>query len=325
MKNIAFYKNYFVFLRWLMIELATQHLQMSLHLPEDGFYRGTRFDHSGVWDSLLFRGVELCGRWFTAYNPLMHDVVCGPAEEFSLFLPASVAPLAVKVGVGLLQLDNAPYDRFKLYPVLDGGEWTVKAGPEAVRYCHRLKGFYEYEKTVALTGEASFEIRHELRGIYEGEVYNHNFFTMGKMEVGPSRLIDFPFTPDGTWRAAYDSVGFTASGVRFSRRLGAGESVYCGNINARAQAGGTLPSASYNLPKSAEGDASSALSTGMPYQMSIAEGPLRVSVEGSVPVSRTVLWANHRIACLEPYNTLSVGPAAPARWTVRYALQCADT
>ena len=323
MKKFAFYNIFFrIFAAMKMLALQSACLQMLLHHPEDGFYRGTRFDHAGVWDSLLFRGVELCGRWFPSYDPFMHDAVCGPAEEFSpVFLEGG---RILKIGVGLLQADGAPYDRFKLYPVLDGGQWTVEAGPSSVRFFHRLPGFYEYEKTVALTGEASFEIRHALRGSYQGEVYNHNFFTMGKMAVGPSRLVDFPFTPAGTWRAQYDSVGFTASGVRFYRPLQEGESVYCGNIHAAAQADGTSPSASFNWPKSAEGDVPSA-AMGMPYRMSLAEGAFRVSVEGSVPVSRTVLWANHRIACLEPYNTLSVRPAAPDCWTLCYEIDTIDT
>ena len=351
MKKFAFYNIFFrIFAAMKMLALQSACLQMLLHHPEDGFYRGTRFDHAGVWDSLLFRGVELCGRWFPSYDPFMHDAVCGPAEEFSpVFLEGG---RILKIGVGLLQADGAPYDRFKLYPVLDGGQWTVEAGPSSVRFFHRLPGFYEYEKTVALTGEASFEIRHALRGSYQGEVYNHNFFTMGKMAVGPSRLVDFPFTPAGTWRAQYDSVGFTDSGVRFYRPLQEGESVYCGNIHAAAQAEGTSPSASFNWPKSAECNAPSALpcaqaegtspsasynwpksaegdvpsaAMGMPYRMSLAEGAFRVSVEGSVPVSRTVLWANHRIACLEPYNTLSVRPAAPDCWTLCYEIDTIDT
>ena len=69
-----------------MYEIASEKLKMVLHRPSDGFYQGTRFDRSGVFDSLQFDGVELCGRWFSRYDPFMHDAVCGPAEEFSLFV-----------------------------------------------------------------------------------------------------------------------------------------------------------------------------------------------------------------------------------------------
>lgn len=278
-----------------MYTIGTHSLQMRLHIPGDGFYEGTRFDRSGVWDSLRFQGMELCDRWFSSYHPAMHDAVCGPAEEYSpVFLPGGKI---LKMGVGLLKADDAPYDRFKLYPILDGGEWTAACdGANRVVYRHRLEGYYDYSKEIVLTGESSFEIRHSLRGPFEGEVYNHNFFTMGKLEVGPSREIDFPFSPEGTWRAVYDSVAFTPSGVRFLRALREGESVYCGDIHEAGR-------------------------EGMPYALSLKEGEVTVSIGGSLPVSRTVLWSNHRIACLEPYNRLSVGPGETFSWTVSYHIQ----
>ena len=48
--------------------------------------------------------------------------------------------------------------------------------------------------------------------------------------------------------------------------------------------------------------------------MFISDNGVRVHIEGDLPVTRTVLWANHRIACLEPYNTIQT----PVRWTIRY-------
>ena len=60
---------------------------------------------------------------------------------------------------------------------------------------------------------------------------------------------------------------------------------------------------------------------GMPYAMSISEGPLRVSIQGDVPVFKTVLWANHRIACLEPYNRISALPGQAFCWNLEYTLR----
>ena len=118
---------------------------------------------------------------------------------------------------------------------------------------------------------------------------------MGKMETGPSRRIDFPFRPEGTWRAAYDSVAFTDGGIRFSRILREGESVYAGDVH---QAG----------------------KTGMPYEFTLHEGPLSLSIRGDVPVIHSVFWANHRIACVEPYNRLEAAPGETLRWTIHYQL-----
>lgn len=300
-------------------------MTLELHTPQDGFYKGTRFDRGGVFKSLVFGGIEMCGQWFESYSPTMHDAVLGPAEEFSPMPvtpgtahvthstshitpshspvtpgPSPVIPgpdreshTLLKPGVGIIDIGPEPYDRFKLYRIVDPGRWEV----DGMRFRHILEGYYDYTKEIVVTGENSFEIRHCYKAFsaYEGDVYNHNFFTFGKFEIGPSRQIDFPFRPEGTWRAEYDSVGFTESGIRFSRQLQKGESVYTGNIHEAGK-------------------------EGMPYAMSISEGPLRVSLQGDVPVFKTVLWANHRIACLEPYNRISVLPGHDFRWNIEYTL-----
>lgn len=278
-----------------MMLLSNDTLKAVLHEPLDGFYRGTRFDRSGVFDSISFKSVEIAGRWFSAYNPYMHDAVCGPAEEFSSigFEDASPGECFLKPGVGLLiRPDDAPYDRFRLYSVADPGSWTMEVRQDHAGFRHVMPGIYDYRKEVVLTGPDSMEIRHSLTSLgahLEGEVYNHNFWTMGFMAVGPQRQMDFPFRPEGHWRSEYDSVALTASGVRFSRKLAEGESVYMGDIH---EAGGH----------------------GMPYSMTLRDGGLGIEISGDVPVTHTVLWANHRVACLEPYNSF----AAPFSWTVRY-------
>ena len=295
-----------------MYQLVSESLQLTLHRPGDGFYEGTRFDRSGVFASLLFRGVEMAGPWFSAYVPTMHDAVQGPAEEFSAigFNEAAPGETFLKIGVGLLRRpDEAPYDRFRLYEIVDPGHWEVVSFADRITFRHGLEGWYEYDKEIVLTGESSFEIRHALQGLVplEGEVYNHNFFTFGKMAVGPSRQMDFPFRPAGDWRAVYDSVGFTGSGIRFSRPLAEGESVYTGNLHAAGHDG--MP---YDLTiREAAGDLS--------FRPSEASGEISVHITGDVPVTHTVLWANHRIACLEPYNAFRTAPGSPCRWTLRYA------
>ena len=238
----------------------------------------------------------MAGRWFEKYSPTMHDAVCGPAEEFT---PSSsgLSRGSIKIGVGLLDIGSAPYDRFCLYPITNPGKWSVEAGENAIIFRHILDGIYDYGKEIVLTGPNSFEIRHTLASDIplEGEVYNHNFFTMGRMATGPSREIDFHFRPAGTWRTVYDSVGFTHSGIRFSRELTPGESVFTGDIHEEG-------------------------SQGMPYDITLREKDISVQITGDVPVTHSVMWANHRIACLEPYNAFRSAPAHPFRWTVRYLL-----
>ena len=328
-----------------MLQLTSSRLFLSLREPGDGFYCGTRFDRSGVFASLRFDGVEMAGPWFAKYDPYMHDAVQGPAEEFSpIWVSGGQSPSVgqatreigflsrcIKIGVGLLRLpDDQPYDRFRLYEIVDPGRWEAFTEGERIVFRHILDGWYEYEKQIVLTGETSFEIRHSLSSPgpeLSGEVYNHNFFTFGKMAVGPSREIDFPFSPSGTWRSVYDSVAFTASGVRFSRALSEGESVYSGDIHAAGRSG--MPyriTIRETAPLEGDGVFQTAAEnyfscSGSKNQFpSAGPSPLSVRIEGDVPVTHSVLWANHRIACLEPYNAFHAAPAAPFRWTIRYEL-----
>lgn len=243
-----------------MHTISTPRLSLSLHLPADGFYLGTRFDRGGVFDSIKFDGLELAGRWFERYDPRMHDAVCGPAEEFTV-LSGPEPGLLLKIGVGLLEEDGQPYDRFRLYEIADPGRWSVEASDSTVAFRHCLDGIYDYRKEIVLTGESSFEIRHTLEALIpiETEVYNHNFFTMGSELVGESRRIDLPFAPVGPG--------------------------------------------------------------GMQYAVRISDGPLAVCISGDVPVVRTLLWANQRVACPEPYNKVKAYPGKPFSWNLKYRIE----
>ena len=306
-----------------MKSISCDSLRLSLHEPLDGFYQGTRFDRSGVFGSVSFGGVEFCAPWYERYDTFMHDAVLGPAEEFSpIFLPAPSSPRAVlKIGVGLLSIsDDGPYDRFRLYEIADPGEWSLEHTADSVSFCHVMPGYYKYKKKVRLLSGSSFEISHELfasEGQLEGDVYNHNFFTLGLLATSIGRQIDFPYQANGDWRAEYDTVSLEASvpeaphcppasGFRFHRALEKGESVYMGNIRAVSP-------------------------VHTPYEILIREtalpgcaAPARltptVHVHGSVPVLRSVMWANHRIACIEPYNAFSALTGHPFSWTIRYDL-----
>src|SRR5262249_48554211 len=59
-------------------------IDAKLYLPDlrSGYYRGTRFDWSGVIHSLRFQGHEYFGPWFERYDPKTHDAITGPVEEF---------------------------------------------------------------------------------------------------------------------------------------------------------------------------------------------------------------------------------------------------
>ena len=274
--------------------IGSGDLRLRLFSPGT-FYQGTRFDWAGVFDAVEYRGVDLAGRWFERYEPTMHDAVCGPAEEFTP-IGYGKGETFLKIGVGRLQADDAPYDRFKLYPVVDPGMRSVEERPGAVIFRHDMPE-YAYDKAIRILSGNAFSIRHRLEAstLLEGELYNHNFFTFGRFRVDADRRLDFPFPPQGHWRAAYDSVGLIGQGLRFSRALEQGESVYMGDLQA------------------AEGIT--------PYDLTLTDRRTRIRIQGDRPLTHTVFWANHRVACPEPYVSFRAAPGESFELEISYFFQ----
>ena len=295
-----------------MITISNHNLKITLHTPDSakGYYRGTRFDWAGVFERIEYRGCNYSEPWFESYSPTMHDAVCGPAEEFSPIglEGAKAGDPFLKIGVGILErIDDEQYDRFRLHNILEEGERIMEKGDDHVRFIHRIAsetGYgYEYVKEIALTSGSGFAIRHILKNTgakeLQGDIYNHNFFTLGLLQTGPGRQMDFPFKPEGDWRASYDEVGFTESGIRFTRELHKGESVYTGNLHETGKGLTGSPDA-FSL-----------------YETSTGRG-IRMSCD--ILMTKTVFWANHRIACLEPYIDFEIKPGESFAFDIDYTL-----
>ena len=153
-----------------MVEISKEDLVLTLCLPdfENGYYRGTRFDHSGVFRKVVHNDYLIADEWFEEYGPYKHDAVCGYSEEFaeSGYDAAAVGGVFLKPGVGLLvKGDNQPYDHFRLYEVADSGKWTVENTQTQIVFKHEVEGDgwgYEYVKVVSILDRNTFEIRHIL-------------------------------------------------------------------------------------------------------------------------------------------------------------------
>lgn len=311
-----------------MIKISNGTLTISLHTPDsaEGYYRGTRFDWAGVFESIEHNGCNYCEPWFESYSPVMHDAVCGPAEEFG---PIGLQEVQtgepfLKVGVGILKKMEGAYDRFKLHEILDEGTRSLEVSDNSATFTHMIgspTGYgYEYKKEVAINGPTSFVIKHKLTNtgskILQSDVYNHNFFTMGLLETGPSRQLDFPFRPEGDWRAVYSEVGFTESGIRFSRNLQKGESVFTGNLHeAGKELNGSPNSFVLSESKSPVWDFD---------DKGAAEGSKicnrSVSAVCNRPMTKAVFWSNHRIACYEPYIDFCIVPGETFTFDIQYTL-----
>lgn len=187
-------------------EISNDELSVKIYLPdaEKGFYRGTRFDWSGVIPSLKYRGHEYFGEWYDKHDPLRHDAITGPVEAFDPIEYDQAAPgeLFLKIGVGTLKkLNNGPYRFNSPFEIQNGGSWSVKEKKDRVIFIHKLNDLgynYVYKKTVRLTkGKPELVLEHSLKNKGQKNintrVFNHNFFVIDKQATGPDFTVSLPF------------------------------------------------------------------------------------------------------------------------------------
>jgi len=206
---------------------------------------------------------------------------------------------------------------------------------------------YDYVKTISIIGPGEIILSHCLKNTgtlqLSGSVYDHNFFNLDSMQVGPDTFIDFPFKPIGDWRSPYDNVALTQSGIRFSRPLAKGESVFMGNLRPAPQANPASPDNSVPQANSTPTttNTSAVLSTGSKtsfptngsksallskptydnsFRLRNAGSGAGVIAECAAPFDYMVFWSNHRVACLEPYIPFHILPGETFSWDIKYRL-----
>src|SRR5277367_1818626 len=139
-------------------EISNGLVKVKLYLPDavNGFYRGTRFDWSGVIADLEYKGHSYYGPWFTGTDPNVSDfiykgseiiagpcsAITGPVEEFNPALgyeDAKAGGTFLKIGVGVLRkTDDQPYSPYHLFPIVNGGKWSVSKGSDFVEFTQEL-------------------------------------------------------------------------------------------------------------------------------------------------------------------------------------------
>lgn len=278
------------------IELSRGGIAALLAVPGT-YYKGTRFDWNGVFRDIRCDGTIYADVWYDNEDPFRHDNVCGPSEEFSPVWLSETRCL--KPGVGILDVPEGKdsYDRFKLYRIIESGRFEVEATSTRVEFKHVLDGFYRYTKTVSLEDDCSLVIAHSI--LWNADInesllcYNHNFLTMGKANVGPSREFLFDAPVDGTWRSDSVSGYIDRAKICFNRIMLPGEKCFIENL--------TMPD-----------------KFGAPYHFTVCESNCQVDVKCDRPMEYAVFWSNHRVACIEPYVLLPLTPNGVVSWNINY-------
>jgi len=274
--------------------------------PEKGYYRGTRFDWSGVMPSLEYKGHTYCGQWFPEYAPTTHDAVMGPVESFTPLGYEGAAPGGsfVQIGVGsLTRPDGSAYNSFTYYPVRDPGAWQIKRGRASIEFHQQLKDPvypYIYTKRMELPkNRPELILSHSLKNTgthtIETEVFDHNFFLIDSQSTGPGLVLKFPFplTAEGA-RGLGDLAAIRGDSIVILRQLTGKASVYAILHGYDDQA------EDYDIR----------------LENHTTGAGLRIRADR--PLSRLVCWGNSTILCPEPYMHIRVPPGETVTWTIRY-------
>ena len=293
-------------------EISNGLIRAEVMLPDaqNGSYRGTRFDWSGVISSLQFSGHEYFGRWYEHHDPKIHDAITGPVEAFQThdkglgYDEAKAGGTFVRIGIGTLrkpeEKDYRPYDT---YEIVDPGKWTVGRHKDRIEFTQRLKseqGYaYVYRKTVRLVkGKPQLLLEHSLkntgRKVIETNQYNHNFFVIDHEVVGPDVVVKFVFTPNPT-RGFKDRAEVHGQEIVFPREL---ERKNGGVFSELEGTGTQVKDYDFRIEN---------LKTGA-----------GVRFTSDQPLQKVNFWAIRTVAVAEPYIELKIEPGKESRWTIRY-------
>jgi hypothetical protein len=289
--------------------ISNGRIDVLIHPPdaENGYYRGTRFDWSGVVARLTWKGHEYFGQWFERYDPRLHDAITGPVDEFLTndsglgYAEAKPGEPFVRIGVGAVRKpEEKAYQRFATYDIVDPGTWTVKAGADRIEFVHELTnaaGYsYVYRKTLRLVKDSlvlEYRLQNTGTKTIATSVYNHNFFTIDNQTTGPDVVVRFPFAP----RAARPLNGLAevkGNEVRFLRAFEAKETVFT----------------------EVEGFGA----TAKDYDFRIENRRTRagVRITGDRPLSKIFFWSAWKTSCPEPYIDMTIAPGKQSTWRITY-------
>lgn len=271
---------------------------------ERGYYRGTRFDWSGLVAELQVNGHSYFGRWFADYDPKKHDAVMGPAQDWVTgqgFEAAPVGGTFVKIGVGVLRKPAEMPRGFPTLEIVDPGRWSTNVRPDAVDFIHEVSdpasGYgYRHIKTVSLpAGSPEMVLTQRLESTganpIDTQMYNHNFFVLDGQPSGPDVEVTFPFVLE-PFNMRGDAVEVTGNTIRYVKPV---------EGSVRMQLRGFGPSVS-DYAIRVENKRSGA----------------GVLVTSDTPLSDLVFWSSPRTTCPEAYIHVRAETGVPMNWETRY-------
>lgn len=302
--------------------ISSRQIKAQLYLPDakNGYYRGTRFDWSGVIYSLKYEGHDYYGPWYQGRRDDVHDfiyegpniiagpcsAITGPVEEYSAigYDEASPGGSFIKIGIGVLKKPDAkPYDHYRLYEVTDPGKWTIHSSSGHIEFVQQIKGpdgyAYEYHKTIRLVKDKpQMILEHRLKNTgtraLTANVYNHNFLVLDQKAPGPGYTITFPFEIQTRRAPKAELAKVEGTKIAYVKTLEGEETV-------------AMPIQGFS-------------DTAKDYDFRIenAAAGAGMRVQGDRAMSQAALWSIRSVVAVEPYINISIEPGKEMAWTFTY-------
>jgi len=290
-------------------------LRVHLYLPDaqEGYYRGTRFDWSGLISRVEYRGHSFFSEFNKEHNPLNHDDVCGTAEEFSMttlplgFKEARPGETFVKIGVGVLRRgDVSAYGFAKKYQITKPGDWKISRRPEAIEFSQSLEApggwAYDYSKTISLDADApALRIKRVLKNTgtrpIKTDHYGHNFLRIDDAPAGANHAIEFPFKPSFSKDAqTAGCVSIEGNALVFHKEVGPGKAVWVPLEGFRSLEDNRI-------------------------RVVDRRTKTAVTIETDRPLSRLVFYSSNGALCPEPFVEIDLASGETATWTTTYRFE----
>jgi hypothetical protein len=307
-------------------DISNGELHVKLYLPDahNGYYRGTRFDWSGVIGSLIYKGHDYYEPWFDSVDSAVHDYryegsriiasscsgITGPAEEFQThgaalgWDEAKPGGTFIKIGVGVLRKDQAKYDFVKQYDMVDPGKWTVVPRRDSVEFTQELtdpsSGYgYVYHKTVRLfAGKPEMVLEHRLENTgrlpIQTAVYNHNFLVLDRQPIGPDLVVTFPFPLHSPQPPKKDLAEIRGNQFVYVKVLQNEDMVEAPLEGYGARAN------DYDI------------------RVGNHAAGAGVHITGDRPLSHINLWSIRTVLAVEPFVSMTIEPGGQFSWTITY-------
>jgi hypothetical protein len=309
-------------------EISNGQIQAVVYLPDpqSGFYRSTRFDWSGIVGSLKYGGHEYYGPWFHGVDPSVRDykydqtgviassvsAAVGPAEEYQTdgkglgYEEAKGGGTFIKIGVGVLRkpADEANYDHYRQYEIVDSGKWSVNRSPGALEFTQQLSDpashyAYRYTKVLRLeAGKPRLVIEHVLKNTGSREIrstmYNHNFLPFENHAPGPDLVTKTAYEIKSKQPPAKDLGAIQGNQLLYLKTLEGKE-----QMAASLTGFGASPS-------------------DFDFRVEQRKTGAALRMVGDRPLSNASVWSIRTVYALEPFVALEIPPGSETKWTFTY-------